>query len=205
MKVSLGATVVVQGDRQIDIGRIVAISSQEPTEDIAALERMRAEKQVRRMEGDHYPRILRIATAEDMAIRQENENLLLNGFTQVKERIEAYHLPMRLIKLHYSFDKKILFCIFTAEGRVDFRELIRDLGALYHCRIEMRQIGPRDEAAIIGGIGICGRPFCCSNSTCLCQQASYATQQGRGKMLPANQQNLLGTCGRSKCCLLFEE
>ncbi len=205
LRIALGDTVIVQCERQIDIGRIVAISSQATTDDIAALEKQRAEKQMRRLEGEHYPRVLRVATNDDLSTQKENETLLANGFSQVRERIDAYRLSMCLVKPHYSFDRKILFCIFTAEGRVDFRELIRDLGALYHCRIEMRQIGPRDEAAIIGGIGVCGRPFCCRTSACLCQQVSSAVQQGRNKMLSISQQNLLGICGRSKCCLHFED
>lgn len=205
LKVALGNSVVVRCERHEELGRVVEILCNEPldAEAFGELERRRQAKQMRRLEGERYPQVERLATHEDLLTLRENEASLSHGTLAVRERIEAYHLPMRLVKLQYSFDRKLLFCVFTADGRVDFRELIRDLSALYHCRIEMRQIGPRDEAAIIGGIGICGRPFCCRAMLNL--TSAQNMQAGICKGQPMNPMNALGTCGKSKCCLQFED
>lgn len=197
-----GATVVVQCDRYMEIGRIRSICPVEPFTDPAALERQRAERVMRRMEGEHYPRVLRIANAADLGTAQENDKLTSASFSKVRDRIDAYHLVMRLTQLHYTLDQKVLLCLFAADGRVDFRELIRDLGALFHCRIEMRQIGVRDEAALLGGIGTCGRALCCS--TFLTHLVNINSQVLKQQGIFGPPQLHAGACGRLKCCMQFE-
>ena len=103
---------------------------------------------------------------------------------------------------HYTFDRKLLVFQFTSENRVDFRELIRDLSTLFHCRVELRQVGVRDETSIVGGLGSCGRPFCCA--TFLHSIASVNVKTAKQQGLSLNPQNISGCCGRLKCCLQFE-
>jgi len=114
----------------------------------------------------------------------------------------AHGLEMKLIDSHYSLDCKLLLFQFSADGRIDFRELLRDLSTLFSVRIELRQIGVRDEAAMLGGIGTCGRPFCCSKflHTFNSINVKMAKQQG----ISLNPQNISGCCGRLKCCLYYE-
>ena len=197
-----GVTVVVQCDRYMEIGRIQSICPDEPFTDATELERQRAEKSIRRMEGEHYPRVLRTANAADLGIAQENDRLTSTSFSQVRECIDACNLAMRLTQLHYTLDQKVLLCLFAADDRVDFRELIRNLGALFHCRIEMRQIGVRDEAALLGGIGTCGRSLCCC--TFLTRLPNINSQVLKQQGISGPQQLHTGACGRLKCCIQFE-
>ncbi len=197
-----GDTILVQCDRYAEIGRVQCVCSLGPFANATELERKRAERPMRRMEGEHYPRVMRKATPEDLAVAQENDKVIQKSFRQVRERIDAYQLDMRLTQLHYVFDRKVLLCLFAAEGRVDFRELIRDLGALFHCRIEMRQIGVRDEAALLGGLGTCGRPLCCC--TFLTRLGNINAEALKQQGITGNTQIHAGACGRLKCCLQFE-
>ena len=198
----VGDTVIIQCEKYLE-NAVISSVLQEQIADVAEFDRQRAEKNKgRRMEGDKTPVILRKATAEDKVVIEENAKLTGDAQARTRERIGVHGLEMKLVYTHYSFDKKLLLFQFSADGRVDFRELLRDLSTLFRVRVELRQIGVRDEAEILGGIGVCGRPFCCKkflkgfNSI----NMKMAKQQG----IALNPQNISGCCGRLKCCLAFE-
>ena len=120
-----------------------------------------------------------------------------------QEKIEKHKLEMKLVSVEYAFDgSKILF-FFTAEGRVDFRALVKDLAAAFHARIELRQIGVRDEARMLGGLGICGKPFCCNQFLGEFQPVSI--KMAKTQNLSLNPTKISGTCGRLMCCLKYEQ
>ena len=147
--------------------------------------------------------VVRKATEKD--IRQANENLKKrdNALKICAERIAAHKLDMKLVDAEYAFDgSKILF-YFIADGRVDFRELVKDLASVFHTRIELRQIGVRDEAKMLGGIGICGQPFCCSRFLNEFQPVSIKMAKEQG--LSLNPTKISGNCGRLMCCLKYEQ
>ena len=197
-----GDTVILRCERYLDSGRIIAAKG-EPFASVESFEKAKAAQQKgRHMEGLKTPVVERKATENDLATIAENERRVVWAHEQTRQRILAHGLPMKLTSSHYSFDRRVVLFQFSAEGRVDFRELLRDLTATLHARIELRQIGVRDEAAQLGGLGTCGRPFCCSrflhsfNSI----NVKMAKQQG----ISLNPQNISGCCGRLKCCLPFE-
>lgn len=147
--------------------------------------------------------VVRRADNADMKRREENKQKEEKAFKICEEKILAHELDMKLVEVEYSFDgTKILF-YFTADGRVDFRELVKDLASVFHTRIELRQIGVRDEAKMLGGLGICGRPFCCNRflSDFLPVSIKMAKEQG----LSLNPTKISGTCGRLMCCLNYEQ
>lgn len=147
--------------------------------------------------------VIRIATERDKQIYEENQAAEEEAFAICKEKIAQHGLDMNLIDVEYTFDgNKILF-YFTAEGRVDFRELVKDLAAEFRTRIELRQIGVRDETKMGGGIGICGRPYCCS--TFLTDFAPVSIKMAKEQNLSLNPAKISGTCGRLMCCLKYEE
>ena len=116
--------------------------------------------------------------------------------------IAKHKLEMKLIEAEYTFDNSKLLFYFSAEGRVDFRELVKDLAAVFHTRIELRQIGIRDEAKMMGGIGVCGRPFCCA--TFLSDFVQVSIKMAKEQNLSLNSAKISGTCGRLMCCLRYE-
>ena len=147
--------------------------------------------------------IMRIATPEDDAINVKNKKKEEEAFKVCKEKIKKHGLEMKLIGVEYTFDgKKILF-YFTADGRIDFRELVKDLAAVYRTRIELRQVGVRDEAKMLGGIGMCGRPLCCS--TFLPEFAPVTIKMAKEQNLSLNPTKISGVCGRLMCCLKNEQ
>ena len=147
--------------------------------------------------------VLRKATEQDTATYQKNLSLEKEAAVICQEKIRERGLEMNLIDVEYTFDgKKILF-YFTADGRVDFRELVKDLATVFHTRIELRQIGVRDETKMGGGIGICGRPYCCS--TFLSDFAPVSIKMAKDQNLSLNPTKISGTCGRLMCCLRYEE
>lgn len=196
-----GAALVVQCDGFQELGEVAEPPRKVSTEELLLLEQDRTRRRSRRMEGASLPKVLRVATTKDKETAAENDRLCQEAYQRVREIIRRLGIPMRLTMLHYSFDRNMLLCVYAAEARVDFRGLIRELGAAFNCHIEMRQIGARDESAIIGGIGICGRRLCCS--TFLKKEESvYAPQAKPG----AGSQSIhCGLCGRVKCCHRFEE
>ena len=146
--------------------------------------------------------ILRLATAEDMQILEKNRAYMAEAFRVCQERIEARNLPMHLVDVECGFDSNKLIFYFTAESRVDFRELVKDLALAFHVRIELRQIGDRDEAKLLGGLGICGREFCCKGYLNNFQPISIKMAKEQG--LALNPTKISGACGRLMCCLRYE-
>lgn len=146
--------------------------------------------------------VLRVATQEDLASREEWRRKEPEAFDVALEKIRRHQLPMRLIDAEYTFDGGRLTFYFIAEGRVDFRELVKDLAAHFHTRIDLRQIGARDVARIVGGIGPCGLATCCS--TFLLQLRPVTLRMAKEQGLSLNPEKLSGLCGRLMCCLAFE-
>ncbi len=146
--------------------------------------------------------VLRRATAEDIAHDADNRKKESEALTVCTEKIAARGLDMNLVDAQYTFDNSKLLFYFTAEGRVDFRELVRDLAGLFRTRIELRQIGIRDEARLIGGLGMCGRPFCCA--THLSDFGQVSVKMAKEQGLSINTSKISGCCGRLMCCLRYE-
>ncbi len=148
-------------------------------------------------------KILRLATSKDIEQTKINEQKEKEAFSICIDKIEEHKLDMKLIDTEYTFDcNKILF-YFTADGRVDFRNLVKDLAAIFKTRIELRQIGVRDEAKMLGGLGICGRPLCCSSFIGDFEPVSIKMAKEQG--LSLNPNKISGTCGRLMCCLKYEQ
>lgn len=147
--------------------------------------------------------IVRAATADDLRVIRENEAKEAEIMKVFVRKIEEHKLGMKAIDIDYTFDgSKILF-YFTSENRVDFRELVKDLAGIYRTRIELRQIGVRDEAKMLGGLGICGRPFCCASFLGEFQPVSI--KMAKEQSLSLNPSKISGTCGRLMCCLKYEQ
>lgn len=147
--------------------------------------------------------IIRVATPEDMAIVRKNRLKEKEAFEICLKKIENHNLDMKLIDVEYTFDgSKVLF-YFTSDGRVDFRELVKDLASVFRIRIELRQIGVRDESKMKGGLGMCGRPFCCNSFLGDFQPVSIKMAKEQG--LSLNPSKISGTCGRLMCCLKYEQ
>lgn len=147
--------------------------------------------------------IKRKATEEDLKALETNNADEKEAYRIGFEKIMARELPMKLIKAEYTFNRSRLIFYFTADGRVDFRELVKDLAGIFHTRIELRQIGVRDETKLLGGIGICGRPFCCK--TFLTEFAPVSIKMAKEQRLSLNPNKISGVCGRLMCCLKNEE
>lgn len=145
----------------------------------------------------------RIATEKDLEILEENKRLEKEALKICAEKIKKHGLEMYLTDAEYSFDRSKIIFFFTADGRVDFRELVKDLGSHFHTRIELRQIGVRDESRLLGGLGICGRPFCCS--TFLDDFHSVTIKMAKDQGLSLAPSKISGTCGRLMCCLKYEQ
>lgn len=145
---------------------------------------------------------LRTATAEDEEHHADNMIKEREAFVKCAEEIERHELPMKLIDAEYTFDNSKLLFYFSADGRIDFRDLVKDLAAIFHTRIELRQIGIRDEAKMMGGFGVCGRVFCCS--TFLGDFTQVSIKMAKEQNLSLNSAKISGACGRLMCCLKFE-
>lgn len=146
---------------------------------------------------------LRPANEKDIKRVEENKVKSADAFKICEEKVAAHKLDMKLIEAQYSFDGSKIMFFFTSDGRVDFRELVKDLAATFHTRIELRQIGVRDEARMLGGIGICGQPFCCSRFLNGFQPVSIKMAKEQG--LSLNPTKISGSCGRLMCCLKYEQ
>jgi len=147
--------------------------------------------------------VLKIADEADAATNEENKRKEKEAFKICLEKIEKNGLDMKLIDVTYAFDASKIMFYFTADGRVDFRELVKDLASAFKTRIELRQIGVRDETKMLGGIGICGRPLCCS--TYLSDFAPVSIKMAKQQSLSLNPTKISGTCGRLMCCLKNEQ
>ena len=182
----IGDHVIVQAEKGEDLGLVV---------NMGYLVDQRAG------EGKH-PLILRRPGAKDLQTLQENARLEAEAFQECRKRIDEHGLSMKLVGVEYQFDRNKITFYFTSEKRVDFRALVRDLAARYRTRIELRQIGVRDEAKRIGGVSICGRKLCCT--TFLREFEPVVTQFAKEQNLAMNPTKLSGACGRLMCCLLYE-
>ena len=147
--------------------------------------------------------VLRTATKEDDAIEEKNKKKEREAFKICQKKIEKHKLEMKLIDAEYTFDNNKVLFYFTADGRVDFRELVKDLASVFKTRIELRQIGVRDETKILGGVGICGRALCCHSY--LSEFIPVSIKMAKEQNLSLNPTKISGTCGRLMCCLKNEE
>ena len=186
-KFERGQYVIVETVKGIELGEIVMTNRILPDDEIPQL-----------LRG-----IIRLASEADLQRDMENREKEKKAFEICEEKIKLHGLEMKLVNVEYMFDgNKILF-YFTADGRVDFRDLVKDLAYIFRTRIELRQIGVRDEAKKLGGLGICGRPFCCSTFLGDFQPVSIKMAKEQGMIL--NPTKISGTCGRLMCCLKYEQ
>ncbi len=192
LDVHTGDQVIVDADRGIDFGT-VHMSGE--------MVRLRF-KSMGEGEASDLPTIVRRANLADLDRRDENRAKEAEAFHICRNAIDRRNLPMKLVDVEWQFDHKKVTFYFTADNRVDFRQLVRDLAREFHTRVELRQIGARDEAARIGGIGSCGRELCCS--TWLQEFQPVTTHAAKVQNLPLNPARLSGQCGRLKCCLNYE-
>lgn len=182
-----GDKVIVETARGVEFGSVVSGIKEVPNESI-----MQPLKSV-----------IRIATEEDKRNEERNREKEKEAFKVCLEKIREHNLDMKLINAEYTFDNNKVLFYFTAEGRIDFRDLVKDLAAVFRTRIELRQIGVRDETKIRGGIGICGRPLCCH--TYLSEFAPVSIKMAKEQNLSLNPTKISGVCGRLMCCLTNEE
>ncbi|MGI6117615.1 MAG: regulatory iron-sulfur-containing complex subunit RicT [Bilifractor sp.] len=186
LDIRLGSHVIVETARGVECGRVVLA----PTE-------MSDEKIVQPLK-----KVIRIASEADEKRIRENKEKAREAFSICKKKIREHKLEMKLIDSEYTFDRKKILFYFTADGRVDFRNLIKDLASVFRTRIELRQIGVRDETKLLGGIGVCGRPLCCS--TYLSDFAPVSIKMAKEQNLSLNPAKISGACGRLMCCLKNE-
>ncbi|MEE0885173.1 MAG: stage 0 sporulation family protein [Faecalimonas sp.] len=182
-----GDKVIVETARGVEFGSVVSGIKEVPNETI-----MQPLKSV-----------IRIATEEDKRNEERNREKEKEAFKVCLEKIREHNLDMKLINAEYTFDNNKVLFYFTAEGRIDFRDLVKDLAAVFRTRIELRQIGVRDETKIRGGIGICGRPLCCH--TYLSEFAPVSIKMAKEQNLSLNPTKISGVCGRLMCCLTNEQ
>lgn len=162
---------------------------------------------VRKQVGEHdvvlpLKKVLRIADAKDRLIVDENKSAAEEAYHICNQKVEEHKLDMKLVDVEYTFDRNKVVFFFTADGRVDFRDLVKDLASIFRTRIELRQIGVRDEAKMLGGIGPCGRMLCCS--TFLGDFEPVSIKMAKDQNLSLNPTKISGLCGRLMCCLKYE-
>ncbi len=187
LQVKKGDKVIVETARGVEFGTVVA--GVKEVEDNEITQPLKS--------------VLRVATEEDKRNEEKNRQKEKEAFDLCLEKIRKHELDMKLINAEYTFDgNKILF-YFTADGRIDFRDLVKDLAAVFRTRIELRQIGVRDETKLRGGIGVCGRPLCCH--TYLADFAPVSIKMAKEQNLSLNPTKISGVCGRLMCCLTNEE
>lgn len=186
-QVETGQNVIVETARGVEYGRVVL---------------GRREIEESRMTSALKP-IIRIATPADDNKYEENKEKSIKAFDICLEKIAKHKLEMKLIEAEYTFDNNKVLFYFTAEGRIDFRELVKDLAAVFKTRIELRQIGVRDETKMVGGIGICGRELCCNRH--LSEFVPVSIKMAKEQNLSLNPTKISGVCGRLMCCLKHEQ
>ena len=187
LKVKRGDNVIVETARGVEFGKVVS--------DIKEVEEKKVVQPLKK--------IIRIATSEDKEIEKKNREKEKEAFAICLEKVYKHKLDMKLVEAEYTFDGNKLLFYFTADGRVDFRELVKDLASVFKTRIELRQIGVRDETKIIGGMGICGRVLCCH--AYLSDFAPVSIRMAKEQNLSLNPAKISGVCGRLMCCLKNEE
>lgn len=181
-----GQAVIVETARGVEFGEVVVGKKQVPEQDLVLPLKV----------------VLRIATDEDKRIVEENQGKAQEALSVCHEHVINHKLDMKLVDVEYTFDRNKIIFYFTADGRVDFRELVKDLAAVFRTRIELRQIGVRDEAKMLGGIGPCGRPLCCA--TFLGEFDPVSIRMAKDQNLSLNPAKISGICGRLMCCLKYE-
>lgn len=147
--------------------------------------------------------VLRMATEADFRVLEKNKEKEEKAYQICQQKIQEHALDMKLVEVEYNFDGSKIIFFFTSEGRVDFRALVRDLASVFHTRIELRQIGVRDEAKMLGGLGVCGRPYCCSSF--LSDFHPVSIKMAKTQNLSLNPTKISGACGRLMCCLKYEQ
>lgn len=187
VSVEEGQAVIVETARGIEYGEVASANRQVEDEHIV----------------QPLKKLIRTATKDDEKRLEANRLLEKDAFRICQQKIQSHKLEMKLIDVEYTFDNNKLLFYFSAEGRVDFRELVKDLAYVFKTRIELRQIGVRDESKMIGGLGICGKPFCCSSFLGEFHPVSIKMAKDQG--LSLNPAKISGTCGRLMCCLKYEQ
>ena len=182
-----GDHVIVETARGVEYGKVVLTPRNIKEEDVV----------------HPLKEVLRVATKEDEEREQQNRIKENEAFKICQKKIREHELDMKLIDAEYTFDNNKVLFYFTADGRIDFRQLVKDLAAIFKTRIELRQIGVRDETKILGGIGICGRCLCCH--TYLSEFAPVSIKMAKEQNLSLNQTKISGVCGRLMCCLKNEQ
>ncbi len=190
-EISKGDAVIVETSRGLEFGRVV----------VGARELL-AEENIESEPGVPLKKVYRKATPEDFEMLERNREDEKIAFDICLKKIAEHGLPMKLINVEYTFDVNKIIFFFTADGRVDFRELVRDLAAIFRTRIELRQVGVRDEAKLLGGMGGCGRPLCCA--TFLGEFIPVSIRMAKDQNLSLNPTKISGVCGRLMCCLKYE-
>lgn len=187
LEIEVGDHVIVETARGVEYGNVVL--SPRDVEDDKVIQPLKT--------------VIRVATPEDDALEAKNREKEKEAFKICLEKIAKHKLEMKLIGTEYTFDNNKVLFYFTADGRIDFRELVKDLAAVFKTRIELRQIGVRDETKLIGGIGICGRPLCCSSY--MSDFIPVSIKMAKEQNLSLNPTKISGVCGRLMCCLKYEE
>lgn len=187
IKANVGDSVIVETQNGTEFGTVSAANRE--VEDDAIVKPLR--------------KTLRIANDRDLKKLSENRKKEQEAFSICEEMIAEHGLDMKLVSVEYSFDSNKIVFFFTSDGRVDFRELVKNLASRFHTRIELRQIGVRDEAKMLGGIGICGQPYCCKRFLSDFQPVSIKMAKEQG--LSLNPTKISGSCGRLMCCLNYEQ
>ena len=179
--------VIVETVRGLEFGKVVFIGKEVNEEELS----------------NPLKDVIRVATAEDEKKHEENIAKAKDALKICEEKVKKHKLDMKLIDVEYTFDNSKIIFYFSAEGRIDFRELVKDLATVFRTRIELRQIGVRDEAKLLGGLGHCGREFCCHKFLCDFQPVSIKMAKDQG--LSLNPTKISGACGRLMCCLSYEQ
>ena len=187
LPIEIGQNVIVETSRGVEYGKVV-LGKRE----------IKSEKIISTLKP-----VIRIATPEDDEINEENKRKSKDAFRICLDKIAKHDLEMKLIDCEYTFDNNKVLFYFTADGRIDFRELVKDLASVFKTRIELRQIGVRDETKILGGIGICGRSLCCH--THLSEFVPVSIKMAKEQNLSLNPAKISGVCGRLMCCLKNEQ
>lgn len=186
-KLSIGDRVVVETARGIECGEVAIANKEVNDEEIL----------------HPLKPLIRIAEEKDIQKIEENRQKEKEAYKICEQKIAAHKLEMKLVNVEYTFDNSKILFYFTADGRIDFRALVKDLAAVFRTRIELRQIGIRDEAKMLGGIGMCGQPFCCSRFLGEFQPVTIKMAKDQGLSLSPTK--ISGTCGRLMCCLKYEQ
>ena len=187
MDIEVGQNVIVETARGIEYGHVLIAPREVDNSNV--IQPLKA--------------VIRLATPEDDEIEQKNKEKEKDAFKICLEKIAKHKLQMKLIDAEYTFDNNKVLFYFTADGRIDFRELVKDLASVFKTRIELRQIGVRDETKILGGIGICGRELCCHSH--LSEFIPVSIKMAKEQNLSLNPTKISGVCGRLMCCLKHEE